>query len=185
MPVGNHAQIISSGTMSGNSVSLTSIPQTFSHLELTVNGCYDDSGTQSNWLYYKFNGTTSSEYGMFGGRIYNGTNGTISSQTYGSASGNYFTGFPGTNKDIYSNGISKLRIMNYSNTTSQKPILVDGRHVHYVSSSDKADRLLTAIGVYPTTTTSLMAAGISQIDITGAGSLTFKSGTRYMLIGWP
>ena len=75
--------------------------------------------------------------------------------------------------------------MNYANTTVQKPFILDYCHVWRPNSTDETARLGNLVGKYPTTSTSLLTSGISQIDVIGASSYTFKSGTRYMLVGWP
>ena len=191
MAIGAGSVIIESGAMSTNTLSMTAIPQTYSHLELQVTGCYDEASVANDWLYFKFNGETGTEYGFHGTQSGVGAGLTTnnialnSSTATGGASGSYGAEFPGTQKSPNPNGVVRWFIMNYANTTVQKPFILDYCHVWRPNSTDETARLGNLVGKYPTTSTSLLTSGISQIDVIGASSYTFKSGTRYMLVGWP
>lgn len=67
----NTFTLISSTALSGTAVNLTSIPQTFRHLELWVS-CRDNTVATSEALSIRFNSnTTANYYRAFGGKGYN------------------------------------------------------------------------------------------------------------------
>ena len=140
-------------TSASTSVSLTSIPATFTDLHIVV--AAPGGATGGDWA-IQFNGDTASNYSrtyIFGTGSGAGS-GRNSSQTYISLGG------PRTS------GIVRLNIQNYSNTTTNKTTL------HYIGSA--GDDVAAIVGLWRST------AAITSVRFFGP---TWPNGSTFSLYG--
>ena len=145
---------ISSAT---NNVSFTSIPSTYTDLQLVVSG----TAASNSYLTIRFNNDTTStyshtEYGGDGSAAYSARQ---SSSTYGYTSSIYTT-----------QSTTTYDVLNYSNTTTFKTYLSNN-----VSASSGTK---TCVGLWRAT-----AQAINRIDIGTAGGPNFSTGTTFSLYG--
>jgi hypothetical protein len=115
-PAAGGMTVIASGTLSGTSTSLTSIPSTYINLVLFVNNPTVSSGTGS--LGIRINSSSTAQYGRWFFQSNGSNGGSGSSQTQWLLSDGSVTNIP-TSNDYVS---ASITFPNYADTTSQKSI---------------------------------------------------------------
>jgi hypothetical protein len=139
-------------------VTLSSIPQTYTDLILIMNGhCFSD------YVLIRVNGDTGSNYS----RTYLQGNGSVASSTRLSNQGSLYSGLGSSSTNI---GQAVNHFMNYSNTTTYKTVLnVGGFAASYIG---------TQVGLWRNT------AAITSISITNGDSVNnIGAGTSFTLYG--
>ena len=176
--------IIAEGTLTSTatSINITSIPATYSHLELFVNSRSTKSSSDSAGGNLNVNGITSNSYGQIGTYINNSVTPTIYNLT---GSGGVYTrnqidnAIRIMNDGMPANAYATCKIVmpNYSNTTiSSKGFLIQ----NCTSSTNTSTywELITSGFV-------VTSAAINRIELfSNSTSYPFKTGTSYYLAGW-
>ena len=169
-------ETITEGKVTGsstNTVTLSAIPQTYQHLELTLSAKVEASNYQN--LYIQFNGDSGSNYGRSGfGTTNNATpfrltewQSTASRSMIGYAAGNNFSAgaFAATN----------IIIPNYTNTDDYKVCLSRGGQ----GAADFTDSFTTVLcGGWASNT------AITALSFFALSTPNFTAGTSYMLAGF-
>jgi hypothetical protein len=157
---------IASGSLSGASVSLTSISGSYKNLQLVLRDFYPSTDTT---LYMRFNNASVANSYTHLVQIWNGT---AASQTGGNYNKFYLT-FNNTDAANYRNFLV-CDIYDYANTTSNKQIQINA---DYVDSSGSFYQSETASNFWNQST----PEAVTRIDI-GVDAGTFSGGT-YILYG--
>lgn len=174
------------GTISvaASSLSITSIPSTYTHLELTFNvHCTQDSRSLN--CFVQLNGDTGSKYGSAQLYSFNGDNWAFRNQYTGTgynvqypfeAPGLYGTG--SGNRDTNHTSTTVFRFFNYAGTTLNKLFTAWCASPFGVAHGNN-DGCAQEIGVYTFDST----AAINQITLLPEAG-NFDTGAKYMLAGY-
>jgi hypothetical protein len=111
---GGGSELIASGTLSGSSITLSSIPQTYQDLVLKIHN--QVFSVSNNYLKIRMNGETGSVYSFFqfSANWSDNMNGTASTAIEGSYH------LPGSGDPLSGKGTTEVTIMNYSNDLTLK-----------------------------------------------------------------
>ena len=157
-PVSGSMTSIASGTLSGTTVTLSSISGSYNHLYLVMKGIYQSGG--GSVLTYQFNSVATG----YGWSLLNTNDGTFYSITGQTVLKDTNDNFPTSTN----NNTNILSIENYALTSSLKAISTRKR-----ASNLSQDGFATALGV---------TAAITSIAISTTGGNSFSGGT-YTLYG--
>jgi hypothetical protein len=156
-------ELIMSGTCSGTSSTLNSIPTTYTDLVLVINYSFGGSyGGYNNALQVNGGNATHSTTVV-------GGNGSTASSSYQASNTEWLMSFPIGSPTTQASGIVVAHFNNYANTNIYKPVLI--RHNVPLSS---APGLQQGIGLYHSTT------AINSITIKGNSGSTLAEGTMYL-----
>lgn len=181
----NGYEVITQGTFDGttNSVTLSTITQAYTHLQLDFMGSNNQASTSGGYIELTFNGDTSAVYDRFS---------------------DYKTGSSAVSYDFAQNSIAptgiaqstgatsnanqasqfRLRIFDYTNTTTNKVCMVDAVNpdITYPYSGGWGTKMSMWNGVFnyaPGT-----PAAISEITMGNQYATAILSGSTYRLGGW-
>jgi len=170
-------EIIAEGTLSSgaSSISLTSIPQTYTHLEfqLSARGSVASSSTGSSNM--RFNGDSGSNYGGVDGYVTSGTGG-VEGYSLNALTQTYYT-HPLALDNWAANiqGVTSWIIPNYTSTSFAKQLYRTGT----VADTNSIYTLRFGSGGWDNT------AAITQIDILEPSAGTeIMAQSSYWLAGW-
>jgi hypothetical protein len=159
MPAGSTYSTVATTTLSTSpgSYTFSSIPSTYTDLEIVVVGYQ----TISSDLYLRINGDTGTQYSY---TIIKG-NGSTATSSRGTSQSYIALG----NLGDTANGVAKISVMNYSNTTTRKTVLA--------RVGNAALETVATVGLYRSGT-----GAITDITI-GSGSGGLQSGMMLTLYG--
>lgn len=161
------------GTGSSSTISFTSIPSTYKHLQIRMTGRSTRATYPLDQVYIQFNGVTSS----YTTHELRGSNSSVTSLSYGSTSGIYigFIESAASTADIYDPVVAD--ILDYSSTTKYKTVRSMGTR-----QSDYAPD-----GIYKTISLlsglSQSTSAVSSIDIKVNTGNNWTSASRFSLYG--
>ena len=153
---------------SGTSITFSSIPQTYSHLQLRIN----IMGAAGAGIYYQFNGDSSTT--SYAWHVLEG-GGTSAAATGGTTDGYSLLNFNTSKPSATAPFVSILDIQNYASTTQNKT----GRGF-------TGSNINTASAAYGVTLSSglwINTAAITSIKIATSNASAFSSGSTFALYG--
>jgi hypothetical protein len=171
-PSGTDFQLISTQVLgsSASSVTFSSIPQTFKHLQLRMTARAATGGYSQGNVGIKINATTSvySYHGLYG------QGSSVNSWGYANQTNvDQLSWMPGSTATASSFGAYVMDFLDYANTTTNKTVRSLGGHV---SSADKAIVLSSAN--YRAT------SAITTLEIIQTDAFQYATGSRFSLYGW-
>lgn len=168
--------LISDQTVStpGATVTFSSIPGTFKHLQLYVTAASSSASGQTTDLQGVFNTDTTSGHYALGIMILSGT--TVSGAQNGSTGFAYMGTLANANDPANFPGTSIVNILNYAGTTFLKTALTQNAAMNNASFSSGNMTVFTSNGTWNST------AAITQIDLHPAAG-NFTTGSRFTLYG--
>jgi hypothetical protein len=179
----NGYEVITEGTFDGStkSVTFSSIPQTYTHLQFDFMGCSDQSGGTREYLYMTINDDTGSNYGYLGDYRNGASRGYMWNRT--STAPVLFGATGGGNSNANASGQSRLIIFDYANTTTYKVGQANSSFpdITYPYSGGWGNKW----NEYYLVTNWLSTAAITKIKIEAQYATTgLLVGSTYRLGGW-
>lgn len=186
---GNSAYIPSSfesiatatGTGSNTTITFSSIPSTYKHLQIRSIFKDSTSSTSSQYLYINFNSNTSVNNYSWHNLKGNGTNASASGVASGTSiikienAGASDPGFPTkTIPNIY--GVSIIDILDYASSTKNKTLRA-------ISGTDVNNAIANYGGIVLNSGLWLSTSAITSITLTNPDGSTFMSGSTFALYG--
>jgi hypothetical protein len=167
-------EFIATATASGSSVTVTfsSIPQTYKHLELRYVGRNSRTAQEDGYLGIKFNST----YPILVQSMYNFTNNNPSELSFGPVTGNnngYQLAATGGSTNAASMGTGVINIPDYTNTAKLKMARVMSAAVTGTGGSFMSH----------TTITWNITSAITSIDIYGVDTSNIAANSKFSLYG--
>jgi len=174
-------EVIAQGTLTtstSTSINITSIPATFSHLELFINNRSTKAANTTDGGEINVNGNTSSVYGTIGLYFFNSGSTGLLNQNVNSRT-KLDNPFRIMNDNMPANQYAATRfvIPNYSNTSvTRKGFLIQSS-----TASTRNSEYWHFVAMGNITT----SAAINRIEMFAeSASYPFKAGTSYFLAGW-
>lgn len=178
----NGYEVITEGTFDGttNSLTLTTITQAYTHLQFDFMGSANQASTSGTYLYFKFNGDTSAVYDRFTDWKFGSTVAYDWSENSTAPTG--IVQSTGATSNANQASQMRMRIFDYTNTTTNKVCMVDAVNPDITYPSGWGSKMSMANGVlnYAPGT----AAAITEIYFSAEYAPAILSGSTYRLGGW-
>jgi hypothetical protein len=169
IPEGSSYQLISTvfGTGSSSSITFSSIPQTFTRLELRYSGRAPTASGTNLWL--RMNGVSTASYGT---QRIRATGTSIGTNGFGNSNQIFLEhGLDANGSSIFVGGV--ISIYDYSNTSKN----TTSRALYGSTDSSVSTTACLVSGVFVST------AAVSSLSITTANGLNITSDSRFSLYG--
>ena len=175
-------EVITEGKISGsttNTIDISSIPATYQHLEITISGRIDQSGSYVP-VYSRFNGDSGANYAYAGwASTHTASHAPFRNTAWMGTVADAFCGYA-TGNNLSSGGFSAMNLIipNYAETVENKVMLSRGAQ----GAEDYTDGYTHAM-----TTGWSSTAAINQVEFypyPHAGTVYWEAGTSYMLAGY-
>ena len=161
-PSSGSMTLISTTTLTGASVTLSSIPQTYKNLYVVIQ---KHLPAADSYMQLRYNGITSAKYFASNNVLFYSSNAVTNGQLVTEAD---FTGAIDTDDSVSNNNYS-LTIEDYTNTTTYK--IIYSRYVKTNATTTTSNYMGQNVHIYAETT------AISSITLFNSGSTNFTSGT--------
>lgn len=165
---------IATATPTSNSVTFSSIPSTYDHLQIHAY-CKDNRGTKYSSWSIQFNGDTGSNYNYASPQIDSRTSGPFAGNA---VSSNSIVGGaqPGASSSVY-RGAGIARIFDYRNTNKFTTVLAYGGYSAFGDGTTEQGIVYPVEGVWVNT------AVITSVTVIADSGSTFQAGTRISIYG--